>query len=161
MGRTPLVLIGDGKFSSSQRGNRSASTTGIANFLATKFPVFYIDEFKSSISCPKCYRELTVVKGTRNRHWTCKNEACRSAGHTESFLVHKDKSAAINMFLCMISMLMCGKRPQQLRRPTKEKDGDEQRPQTTNGRKSVKRKPQETVMGSRKRKKGATVDPSD
>ncbi len=38
----------------------------------------------------------------------------------EPFLVNKDKSAAVNMFLCMVSMLLFGKRPKQFRPPEKK-----------------------------------------
>ena len=123
-GRTPLVLIGAAKFNPSQRGNRASAPSAIARFLATKFPVFYIDEFRSSINCPKCFNAMHVVRGTRERHWTCSNESCRSTGMTVNFLVNKDKSAAVNMFICMVSMLMCGERPIRFRRPKKDDDDD-------------------------------------
>ena len=122
-GRTPVVLVGGGHFSSTVRGHRAAGPKEIISFLATKFPVFYIDEYNTSQCCPKCFRIMQVVPGTQYRHWTCSNPACRSPGHSEPFLVHKDKSAAINMFLCMLATLMSGKRPKQFRRPTKKRTG--------------------------------------
>lgn len=122
-GRTPVVLVGGGQFSSSMRGHRAAGQKEIVQFLATKFPVFFIDEYNTSKCCPKCFKTMNVVPGTQYRHWTCSNPECRSKGHSEPFLVNKDKSAAINMFLCMLATLMSGKRPKQFRRPTKKKTG--------------------------------------
>ena len=122
-GRTPVVLVGEAKFNPSQRGNRAAAPFEIVRFLSTKFPVFYIDEYNTSQLCPKCFQQLKVVPRTRNRHWICSNVECMVSGCGRPFLVHKDKSAAMNMFLCMVATLMCGKRPMQFRRPEKHDEG--------------------------------------
>jgi hypothetical protein len=122
-GRTPMVLIGGGDFNTSQRGNRSSPAKAISRILATKFPVFFIDEHYTSKLCPKCFGELQAVKRTRNRHWVCKNLLCRSVPDHD-FLVHKDKSAAINMFLCFLSLIMCGKRPKPFRKKEDGNNGD-------------------------------------
>ena len=120
-GRTPVVLVGGAKFNPSQRGNRASAPHEITQLLSTKFPVFFIDEYNTSKLCPKCFQQMTVVPRTRDRHWVCSNVECRASGCGRPFIVHKDKSAAMNMFLCMVATLMCGKRPMQFRRPTKDK----------------------------------------
>ena len=150
-GRTPMVLVGGSKFNSSQHGNRASATTAISTHLATKFPVFFIDEYCSSKNCPKCFTPLCVVSGTRNRNWICKNEGCKSAGCSEPFMVNKDKSAAINMFLCMVAMMMSGKRPKPFRRPDKKKDKDEK----------DEKKGKKKDGGGRKRKKNGDGDDDD
>jgi hypothetical protein len=168
-GRTPVVLVGSADFNPAQRGNQSSAPVAITTFLATKFPVFFIDEYNTSKLCPKCFQELKVVRNTRNRHWICKNVLCRSVPDHD-FLVHKDKSAAINMFLCFLSMLMCGKRPKQFRRPERKKssggdddpgggggadggdDGGDSNNAGGSGKFKRKRKDSNNAVGRRKRK---------
>jgi hypothetical protein len=102
----------------------------IANFLTTKFPVFFINEYRTSMNCPKCFKVLRVVPGTRKRLWTCGTDECKSCGHgDEPFMVNKHKSAAVNMFLCAMAMLMCGNRPKPFRPKDKAQKTDNEEEQ--------------------------------
>jgi hypothetical protein len=44
-------------------------------------------------------------------------------------MVNKDKSAAVNMFLCAMAMLMCGKRPKSFRPKDKAQKTDNEEEQ--------------------------------
>jgi hypothetical protein len=76
-GRTPMVGIGGGDFSTSQRGNRSSQAKSISRILSTKFPVVS----SMSIIPARCFGVLQAVKRTRNRHWvykTCGAARCQT-----------------------------------------------------------------------------------
>jgi hypothetical protein len=48
-------------------------------------------------------------------------------------MVNKDKSAAVNMFLCAMAMLMCGKRPKPFRPKDKAQKTDNEEEQEIGG----------------------------
>ena len=65
VGKTPIIIFGDGKFRSGGFGYRSSPYVKIRNFLSRFLPVIMVDEYRTSMTCPKCQG---ILKDKDSRH---------------------------------------------------------------------------------------------
>lgn len=117
-----LLCVGD-------LGGGSCSWSGIQNHkchlsfkrllreCASRGPVFVMDEYGTSFSCPGCGGEMVTID-KRNRIRTCGKGQSTNENACSLNLDDRDENSAVQMILGAVCRLVHGVRPPHLMRPT-------------------------------------------
>ena len=111
---------GSSSWSGIKRHKRHLSFKRLLRECACRLPVFMMDEYGTSFSCPGCGSGM-VTTNKFNRIRTCKGHS--SNGKTCTLkLDDRDENSAVQMILGAVCRLIHGVRPPHLRRPTPAAD---------------------------------------
>ena len=83
---------------------------------ASRIPIFMMDEYGTSFSCPGCSSDMVTID-KQNRIRTCKGKLSNDACCLQ--LRDRDEHAAVQMVLGAMCRLIHGTRPPHLKRPTR------------------------------------------
>ena len=108
-----LLLVGRVTFGH-QRGHRSTPAKAFVKALARQFLVVEVSEYMTSQLCDVCHGRLVKTRAHSVRHWRCEHRGRppdNVRGRFDGREINKDVSAAFNMFVIGVTLVVLGERP--------------------------------------------------
>ena len=96
---------------------RHLSVKTLIRECSSRIPVFMMDEYGTSFSCPGCGGYM-ITKDKLNRVRTCKGNSSNGIKTCSLKLDDRDENSAAQMILGAVCRIVHGVRPPHLRRPT-------------------------------------------
>ena len=115
-----IVIVGRVTFGH-RRGHRSTPAKSYVLALAKLYLVVEVSEYMTSQLCDVCHAKLVKTRGHSVRHWRCEHSGRppdNSRGRRGGVELNKDVSAAFNMFVIGLTLVLCGARPTAFCSPT-------------------------------------------
>ena len=110
----PIIVMGIPTFKATMKGKRACAPKKTVEYVSRFFTLVMIGEYLTSQRCPQCLAFLRKKFDHSTRIWEC--PCCKVSppnlpDEQAPFVVNKDISAALNIFLIYASLIWTGERP--------------------------------------------------
>ena len=110
----PIIVMGIPTFKSSMKKKRACAPKKTVEYVSRFFTLVMIGEYLTSQRCPQCFSFLKKKFKDSTRVWECPECKVTPPNQPDEevpFVVNKDVSAALNIFLIYASLIWTGERP--------------------------------------------------